>query len=379
MQLLSRKELELLMHNAGNPLISIYLPIHPTGNKEQDPIRLKNLLRDAEDQLIAYGLNAQQALDMLDPAYQLSIEPHAWRYHRGNSLAMFISPDTFQYYQLPYHVEDVVVIARRLHIKPLLPFFSEDSVFYILAISQNEVRLLQGTHYATHDITPDDIPVSLADALKYDEPEKQHQFHTTGPGGLAISHGHGVSKDRDKVNIFRYFRQVDQGLHRILEDSSAPLVVAAVEYLHAIYREANTYHHLLGTGIKGNPDGVGENVLRQQAWPIIQPYFQRSRVEHAERYQQAVSRGLATDDIKKATLAAHDGRIDTLFVTTDAQRWGQFDSEKRKVRLYNTNRPSTEDLLDLVAVNTLMKGGTVYAGGTEQIPSKASLAALFRY
>jgi hypothetical protein len=292
---------------------------------------------------------------------------------------MFLSPTIFQYYQLPYYVEDILVVARRLHIKPLLPFFSEDGVFYILAISQNEVRLLRCTHYAAHDITPEGIPVNLADVLKYDEPEKQHQFHTAGPGGLIISHGHGISKDHDKVNIFRYFRQVDQGLHAVLKGSSAPLVIAAVEYLHAIYREASTYDHLLDKGIKGNPDGVNEDLLRQQAWSIIQPYFQRSRIEAAERYQQASSKGLATDDIRRAALAAHDGRIDTLFVATDAQRWGHFDPEKRKVRLYATNRPSAEDLLDLVAVNTLMKGGTVYAGEIEQIPGEASLAALFRY
>jgi hypothetical protein len=379
MQVLSQQELELLMCTTGNPVISIYMSMYPTVNKEQDRIRLKNLLRDAEDQLVAYGRNAQQALDILDPAQQLSMEPNFWRYQSGNSLAVFLSAETFRHYRLPYHVEDLLVIAHRFHIKPLLPLFSEDGVYYILAISQNEVRLLKCTRYSADDVTPKGIPLNLADALKYDEPEKQHQFHTAGPGGLIISHGQGVSKDHDKVNILRYFRQVDQGLRKVLKDSSAPLIIAAVEYLHAIYREASTYDHLLDKGIKGNPDGVDEDILRQKAWSTIQPYFQRSRIEAAERYQQASSKGLATGNIKEAVLAAQDGRIDTLFVTTDDQQWGRFDLERRKVRLYKTNRPSAEDLLDLVAVNTLTKGGTVYAGTTEQIPSKTTLAAIFRY
>ena len=284
MKTLSRDELSALVEKPQEMGVSIYMPTHRTGDIEQDPIRLKNLLREAEDQLVDYGISISDASGLLEPAEQLLPDSHFWQ-HQGDGLAIFISPGIFRYYRLPYSFKELVVVTERFHIKPLLPLFSEDGVFYILAASQNQVRFLQCTRYHVRELTPESVPSNLAEALKYDQPEKQHQFHTTGPGGLLISHGHGVSKDYDKVNILRYFQQVDRGLHEVLREEHSPLIVAAVDYLHPIYREANTYHYLLDEGIEGNPDGLSEEALQEQAWSIVQPYFERGQTEALERYR----------------------------------------------------------------------------------------------
>ncbi len=354
------------------------MPSHRTGDIEQDPIRLKNLLREAEAQLVDYGISISYADGLLHPARQLLTDSHFWQ-HQGAGLAIFISPGMFRYYQLPYSFEELVVVTERFHIKPLLPLFSEDGVFYILAISQNQVRLLQCTRYHVRELTPGSVPLNLGEALKYDQPEKQHQFHTTGPGGLLISHGHGVSKDYDKDNILRYFRQVDRGLHEVLREEHSPLIVAAVDYLHPIYREANSYRYLLDEGIEGNPDGLSEEALQEQGWAIVQPYFERGRTAALEEYAEAITRGLATNDLKQSVLAAHDGRVSTLFVATGVQQWGQFDPERRKVHLYKERKPGVQDLLDFVTASTLTKGGNVYAVEREQVPGGTPVAVLLRY
>ncbi len=378
MKTLSRDDLSALVEGPQQMGVSIYMPTHRTGDTGQDPIRLKNLLREAESQLVAYGISASDAGDLLKPAEQLLPDSHFWQY-QGDGLAIFISPGIFRCYQLPHSFQELVVVAERFHIKPLLPLFSEDGVFYILAVSQNQVRLLQCSRYHVRELTPENVPSNLAEALKYDQPEKQHQFHTTGPGGLTISHGHGISKDYDKVNILRYFQQVDRGLHEVLREEHSPLIVATVDYLHPIYHEANTYHYLLDQGIEGNPDGLSEEALQEQAWTIVQPYFERGRTEALERYREAITKGLATNDLKQVVLAAYDGRVSTLFVATGVQQWGQFDPERRKVRLYKERKPGVQDLLDFATANTLTKGGNVYALEREHVPGGTPVAALFRY
>ncbi len=378
MKTLSSDELSALVEGPQEMGVSIYMPTHRTGDVEQDPIRLKNLLREAAGQLVDYGISISDAGGLLESAEQLLPDSHFWQ-HQGDGLAIFISPRIFRYYRLPYSFEELVVVTERFHIKPLLPLFSEDGVFYILAVSQNQVRLLQCTRYHVRESTPERVPSNLAEALKYDQPEKQHQFHTTGPGGLTISHGHGVSKDYDKVNILRYFQQVDRGLHEVLREEHSPLIVAAVDYLHPIYRDANTYHYLLDEGIEGNPDGLSDEALQEQAWAIVQPYFERGRTEALERYHEAITKGLATNDLKQAVLAAYDGRVSTLFVATGVQQWGQFDPERRKVLLYKERKPGVQDLLDFVTASTLTKGGNVYAVEREQVPGGTPIAALFRY
>ena len=378
MKTLSRDELIALVERPQEMGVSIYMPTHRTGDTEQDPIRLKNLLREAEGQLVDYGINISDAGGLLEPAKQLLTDSHFWQ-HQGDGLAIFISPGIFRYYRLPYSFEELVVVTERFHIKPLLPLFSEDGVFYILAVSQNQVRFLQCTRYHVLELIPESVPSNLAEALKYDQPEKQHQFHTTGPGGLLISHGHGVSKDYDKVNILRYFQQVDRGLHEVLREEHSPLIVAAVDYLHPIYCQTNTYHYLLDEGIEGNPDELPEETLQEQAWAIVQSYFERDRTEALEQYREAITKWLATNDLKQAILASYDGRVSILFVATGVQQWGHFDPERRRVRLYKERRPGVQDLLDFATANTLTKGGNVYAVEREQVPSGTSVAAIFRY
>ena len=94
MEILSRDELSALVERPQEIGVSIYMPTHRTGDIEQDPIRLKNLLREAEDQLVDYGISMPDAGGLLEPAEQLLPDSHFWQ-HQGDGLAIFISPVYF--------------------------------------------------------------------------------------------------------------------------------------------------------------------------------------------------------------------------------------------------------------------------------------------
>jgi len=53
MKNLSNEELGLLMQTSGEPAVSIYMPTRRTGDIQQNQIRMKNLLREAEGQLLS--------------------------------------------------------------------------------------------------------------------------------------------------------------------------------------------------------------------------------------------------------------------------------------------------------------------------------------
>lgn len=70
--------------------VSIYLPTEKMGIETQkNPIRFKNLIREAEEKLIAYGLKGQEARDLLQPAQEL--DNYDFWQHQGDGLAMFIA------------------------------------------------------------------------------------------------------------------------------------------------------------------------------------------------------------------------------------------------------------------------------------------------
>ena len=377
MNLLTKDELKKLIEEHRGLCVSVFMPTYRGGvESQQNQIRFKKALREVEEQLITSGLRPLEAKELLEPAQELFWDAPFWR--QGNGLAMFLSSKIFRYYHLPFDFEELVVVADRFHLKPLLRLHTSDGQFYILALSQNEVKLFQGTRNVISEIHLEGIPKSLAEALKYDEPEKQLQSHSGTPTGAAIFHGHAITDDA-KDNIRRYFRQIDKGLRELLREEQAPLVLAGVDYLFPIYREANSYPYLTDEGIKGNPESMSAEKLNEKAWAIVQPYFQKKQKEAVAQYRQLVGTGRTSKDIKEIVPAAYFGRIDLLFVAVDFQQWGTFDLPNNIVHLHQKAEPGAEDLLDFASIQTILNGGTVFVVKLEETPDRTPLAAVFRY
>lgn len=382
MNLLSRDELEKLMKIQSEPCVSIFMPTAQAGKEtQQNSIRFKNLLREAKERLLV-NMRGTEVEKFLEPAQKLLNNSLFWQ-HQSNGLAVFLSQEVFSRYCLPLDFEGLTVVTDHFHIKPLLPLLRDDGRFYVLALSQNEVRLLHGTYYSVSEVELENVPESLAEALKYDDPERQLQLHTGTPGArgrrAAIFHGHGVGTDDDKNNILRYFRQINKGLHGLLKEERAPLVLAGVDYLLPIYREANTYSHLMEEGITGNPEGLSSEELHKQALAIVQPYFQQAKKDAIAQYKRFADTNRASCDIKEVVPAAYYGRVALFFVAVGVQCWGAFEQGTNRVHLHQEKEPGDEDLLDSAATQTILTGGTVYAIDPDDVPADAPLAAVFRY
>lgn len=386
MDILDRDEIRDIIDKRSDFCVSIYLPTHRAGKDvEQNSIRFKNLLRRVEKELGDWGLRAQQIQEVLEPAEKLLAEELFWSY-QSDGLAIFLSGDEFRHYRLPIQFEELAIISHRYHIKPLLPFLTMDGRFYILAVSQNLVRLLEGTAYSVNQVILEDIPQSLSEALKYDDLEKQPQFHTraqpvVGGRRAAMFHGHGVSKDSaaDKKNILRYFQMLDNGLRDVFAGEHVPLVLAGVEFLRAIYKEANSYPHLLDPGIQGNPDELSPNELHEKAWQIVQPAFQKAQMEAFDKYKRLAGTGQTSRTVEEIVQQAFNGRVESLFVTLDARVWGRFDRDNHDVEIHETPTPKNEDLLDFAAVHTYLNRGRVYVVTSNAMPDEPPVAAVLRF
>jgi hypothetical protein len=383
MDLLMKNELRTLVEKQKSWCVSIFMPAHRAKPEtKQDPIRFKNLLRQAERQLQTAGLRALKIKELLKPAQQLLNNSFFWEY-QSDGLAVFISSEISKSYRLPIRFKKLVVVSERFHIKPLLQLFSADGRFYIFALSQKQVRLLQGTHYSATEVELEGIPKSIADVLKYYETEKQLQFHTRTPGKTgrraAIFHGHGAGKDDAKKNILLYFQQINKGLHTLLREEQAPLVLAGVDYLLSIYKEASTYPYLIDQVVKGNPENLSPAELHTRAWPIVKSLFSQAQEQAVTRYRRLVGTKRASHDLKVIIPAAYHGRVETLFTTVGIQRWGVFNANTNAIHFHRNARPGDGDLMDLAAVYALLNGGTVYAVAPKRMPEATLVAAIFRY
>jgi hypothetical protein len=382
MDLLNREEIEALIDERGSPCVTIYLPTHRLGPEtQQDPIRLKNLLKQSEDRLRKNGLRGADAEKILEPARKLLKDTVFWQ-HQSDGLAVFASPKTFHSYRLPFSFTELVVVTDRFHVKPLLPLLSGDGRFYVLALSQKQVRLLQGTRHSVDDVNLEIVPTSLAEALSGEEREKQLQFRTAARGGSAIFHGHGSAGDESehKKDLLRYFKQIDRGLQDLVGAERIPLVLAGVDYLLPIYREANTCAQLVDAGIVGNPDGLSVGELHEKAWAILEPHFARAQARASAKYRELAGTGRTSGDLKTIVPSAYQGRVESLFVAVGVQLWGAFDASAGKLEVHESHQSGDQDLLDLAAVQTLAHAGDVFAVAPGAIPDERSpIAAVLRY
>jgi hypothetical protein len=352
----------------------------------QNAIRLKNMLRETEDRLVNAGIEAANIEHLVEPIRALLSDTIFWQ-HQSDGLAIFRSAEMFRTYRAPLSFEELLVITDRFHIKPMLPIFTDNGHFYVLALSQNDVRLLQSTRYSA-DICelPEDTPTSLEEALADDDPEKQLQFHTSARAGVNPSAGkgnawmmHGHDDPDERVNLLRYFQEVDRGVWAVLHDKQAPLVLYGVDYLLPLYADRNSYNNLLEQGVTGNPDTLKPEEIQGHAWEVVEPYFQQQQQQAAERFHENRSKDLASSELGAIVTGAINGRVDTLFVPVGVQQWGRFDPASNTIEVYEDNRPGAQDLLDLAALHTIANSGVVYAVEPEDVPDSGYAAAIFRY
>lgn len=334
MKLVTKDELKKLIKKNNGSYVSIFLPTETAGKEvDQGRIRLKNLIKECEDGLKKTGMPDKAIRKLLSPLEKLMNDSMFWS-HQSEGLAIFISNDDFFYYQLPLKFDELVMVSNRFHIKPLLPLFNNNGQYYVLALSQQEVRLLHCTHYTIDEIKLEGLPSNIEEALRYDDREKQLQFHTRTAGGSPGSerpgmfHGQGSGTEQHKNDILRYFRMINDGISGYLNDSKSPLILAGVDYLLPIYREANDYKELLKEGIEGNPEELTSEKLRDEAWTIVEPYFQEEEKKAITLYRQLSETSQISNSIYEIVPAACNGKIKHLIISVGFQQWGSFIPEK---------------------------------------------------
>jgi hypothetical protein len=348
----------------------------------QDPIRFRNLLDCAEEALEAHGASSAKVSRILGPARPLLGDPWFWQ-HQADGLAVFLADGAIETYRLPLRFDELVVVGDRRHVKPLLPLLETDGRFHVLALSQASVRLFEATRDSIREIDLEDVPESLRDVVGYDFEQRTLQFHTGTGGGRGmrsvIFHGHGQVQDARKAEIARFLRAVDDGIVELLGREPAPLVLAGVGYVTAMYRDLSQHPDIVGDSIDGNPDRLDARELHALALAMVEPRFAERLERVLRRYAEVAGTGRATDDLQAVLAAAEDGRVAALVVATGIRHWGRWDPETRTAEVHDARRPGDRDLLDAAAVAALGTGAAIHACPAERVPGMQGIAAILRY
>ena len=337
MNTISHADLKQLAVDQTDRCVSLYLPTGSFGSATaENSVRFKVLVDIASKSLGKQGMNATDVQAFLNPVTELLDRPLFWK-TLDHGLAVLISTSGIRVWQLPFECAELCIVGKRFYVIPLVTWYGHDAPFYVLAVSQNNVRFLQGSRYRTREIKVADLPNNLVEALHYDPREGFYQTHSGQPqirgkeGVVFTGQGGEVDVAKDELNSF--FRLIDASISKYLDTRTEPLIFCGVDYLFPIYRRHNHYPRLATQHVAGNPDLASSRELRERAWPIVEALLRERQDDAIARYWEFVSSGRCRNRLEEILIAAQEGAVETLFISPTHQRLGAFDARSQAVRL----------------------------------------------
>jgi hypothetical protein len=383
--MITKKEVLELAALHNNHCVSIFIPTHRFGEETlqgKDALNLKNQLKEIKSKLELYGLNDNEIETFTKPVTDLIYDKEFWR-HQSDGLAIFLSDEVFHKYTIPIYFEEFNYLSNEFYLKPIIPLFNGDGLFYILTIKMDEVKFYEGTRHSITEIAIHDlIPSRLEERVGYDYEQKSLQFRTQqGNKGGASFHGHEDNDSNVKKELMLYFRAIDKGLMKILHDhQDPPLIICSLDFFFPIYQEVNTYQNLFPQYISGNPTDKDIFLLHEEAWEIMKPYFDKTRLEKLDKFSTLAGTGNTSSDMNALFNAAFEGKVDTLFLENRTDLFGTYNPSSQKIKIDKVHNYPNVSLMNLIAMKVLENGGSVYLIEKEDMPVKSSkINGLFRY
>lgn len=388
MDRLTPEQLTQLMSVRRDPCISVYFPTHRAGPEvQQDHIRCKNLYALALEKLRDFGMRPADAEKLLHPMQELIDNEIFWA-NQSQGLALLISAEGFHRFRVPLQVPEQVILGQRYHLAPLLPLLQNDGLYYVLAVSQNDLRLYEGTRWTIDELVADQLPEDLMDALNVDEWKSSLQwkgYTERGVGaigsGEAMYHGHGDSDPGRKKQdeLIEYMRRIDNALEDFFHSDRRPLVFAGVEELLPLFQQTCSYRELVDKPAHGNPEGWSLEELHAKTWPLVEPRFREELNNRLERYGEKAGHQLASDDIGTVLAAANQGAIDTLFLADNHEFWAKLNEQTGELTPCEEGEPGSEDMVDRIAHLAFDQSARIFTLPPDEKPGQGPIAAMFRF
>lgn len=353
----------------GDMAVSIALPTTPvTDDTDADRIQLKNLCKEAVDQLEAAGADKRRLRDLIEELDDLLEDDVFWAY-QAHGLMIYATPDNLRTFRVPNALQPLVKVSDRFHLKPLLRSTSFCDAGYVLALADGGVRLIEvNKELPAVELKVPDLPTDAASAVG-----KRSISVRSYSGRIGGSEG-------KKVRLRQYARQVDTAVRAILAGRQEPLILASVDALDAIYRSVNSYPHLLEQGLRGNPERKSAGELAMAARALLDEVYRGQIAAWHERYRQRLNEDRATTDLIRTARAATVGAVASLLVDMDQVVNGTVDDADGSVTFADEASAETYGVADEVARRVLMNGGEVLSVRAEDMPEPGkAVAAVLRY
>lgn len=389
--MLTRDDLLTLLADTASPAVSIFLPTHVAGREiAQDPVRLRNLLTQAEERLEQGGMRRTDAADMLKPGYDLVADGVFWR-HQSNGLALFINARQTIVHKVPVEVPETLYVDDRFHIRPLLPVLSADGRFIVLTVTQREAHLYEGSRFGLTEVPIEELPRGTENlftvpdrmgeaSMRPDDRTTRNPATANASDAVAYAQS-GSQQLTTNDELVQYVTQLARAMEQWLGGNGTPLVLVADERVAGHYKQVNRYQNLVQPVIQDHPESFSTEELHRRAYDCVRPVFEQGRADSLDRFRMLAGDGSERGIIEptKIVEAAANGRVDRLFLREGDECWGRWLDDANRAVIHHHRKEGDRELMELAAARVFTSDGRVYQLPADRMPADTPMAASLRY
>lgn len=312
------KHMQDLQETSGQ-CVSLYLPLN--GAREGATVfatRLKAALKRAQQQLAEeFG---EEAAANWPPKELTGFAKTLRKGPQNGGIAIFSANGKTRVYHAPEMWNEHIHAGTEFYIRPLLSMIMRPPAFYLLALSEQNVRLLRCTADSAEEVLlPESIPGNLAEATHFKQPDHRLEHGSASSHRQGDERGirFGTSADEEKHDLYlrQFFSKIDSALRPLFTNQQHPLMLAGVKRHFTLYSDVNTYEKLLEQGVEGSPEWLSSldlHLLATEAW---EAYQKAVEAEVLKELNRADSQAKLVKDALKLLPAVEAGRVHHLVLS----------------------------------------------------------------
>lgn len=347
--------------------VSIFTPTTPiTQDVKKSRIIFGNSVKTALRQLEQAGTDKRRLASLKAHLDDLAADDEFWRF-QAYSLAVFATPESVRTYRLANRLHEIVEVSDRFHLNPLTRAIAFPQTAYVLAVSENAVRLVEiAADLPAVTVRVPDLPTDAASAVGV------ATINDPTQDGRRV---HGA--EGQKIRLAQYIRKIDAALRPILANSNMPVILAATQPVESLFRSVSSVA-VLPQSIVGSHDRTSEADLAAAARPVLDAHYARQLEEFRALFELRAGQSRTTTDISDAARAATFGNIAALLVDIDSVVDGSIDEETGAVTFDNSADATNYSVVDEIVGRALRTGAQVIGVRKDDIPDQKPLAAILR-
>lgn len=368
------KDLVKMLEERGNICVSVIVPADSfSGDRRVNKLSVQRAV-DTAKQFLRFKYEAARAEPLQHALDEIFMEIDFTRNVDG--LGIYVSPNIRQMVKFPFTIEEKIITADHFEIRDLLYKINYSIPYFVLLLSEKEIKLFKGSWYDLYEINDNNFPKEYTEEYIYNQPGRSTSY-------AGYAHVKNFEKDKSELEEIRcrdFFEKADDQLNNYLGDD-APLLIMGPEKELTWFGNISAHRKQIAYELSGNYLYFNAARLADIVWPAMYSHLKYEIELLVEELKEKIGMQLAVSGIQDVWQAAKEGKGFKLLVEKDFRKPGFTDEQgyrlylRPPVKKHKILTDAVEDIIETV----LKKNGRIFFTDNNALKDYQQIALIKRY